>query len=112
MSQKTFDRVALSAVVVLVLIISASLVLNIRAARRNNAALQQVIEQTARHDGIIEGCVEMFIFVAGPAPSQADMDGLVRSCGELADELMEGAKPEHVVPQVAPLPTTAPGSTL
>ena len=112
MSQKTFDRIALSAIVALVVLISASFVLNIRAVRRSNVELQQVIEQTARHDGIVEGCVEMFIFVAGPAPSQADMDSLVRSCGELADELMEGAKPEHVVPQTAPLPTVAPGSTL
>jgi hypothetical protein len=63
--------------------------------------------QDAYRDGVIDGCVGMFVAVAGPAPSAEHMARLIEACTELA-----GGLTADYLPQSAPLPTTVLGSTL
>ena len=67
--------------------------------------------QEAHRDGMIEGCIEMFISIAGPPPSNAHRLALVQACVAIANGVrLDVPMLEPVVPQDVPLPTVLPGS--
>ena len=94
--------------IVIVLFLASTLLLIDRALPVPDPITTDQLD-AAHRDGMIEGCTEMFLSIAGPPPSNSHMLALVQACVEFAN----GADLpmfSPVVPQDVPLPTVSPGS--